>query len=235
MDISARRVQATNDILELMDDIEGTKGGYNNQANREMLASMTDAEFIRYMKDLDSDPDFNLFFEINSLDAKGVPDMKRIQAVAKKWGVELEQYVAFPHKNPDDPDHPFITKQKVPKLYVPARRLAQMLDKKNADAANIDQVNPITGQVTGDSKAASMSDTQTASLTAVGLNKTLKEFLGFRADDQESKMKAIESIEKYGIVRLNDLNMKTEDKQSIQTMEAFLIGAGLITSFDTLH
>lgn len=233
MDIATKRLKATKQFMQLFDEIENTKGGYNATSVKEMLDAMSDTEFIAYMKNMRDDPDFNPFFEIDTMNENGTPDMARIKAVADKWGVELEQYVAFPHRNPNDPEHPVITKTKVPKLYITARRLVQMLDKKNADAANIDQVNPITGQVTGDSKAASMSDTQTASLAAVGMTRTIKEFLGFRADDQVAKLKAIESIEKYGMVRMDDLNQQTSDKQSIQTMETFLIGAGLISSFNT--
>lgn len=232
MDIANKRLVATKKFMQLFDDIENTKNGYNATSVKKMLDSMSDNEFVAYMKNMRDDPDFNPFFEIDSMAEKGTPDMNRIKAVAEKWKVELEQYVAFPHRNPNDPDHPVITKTKVPKLYITARRLVQMLDKKNADSANIDQVNPITGQVTGDSKAASMSDTQTASLAAVGMTNTIKEFLGFRADDQVAKLKAIESIEKYGMVRMEDLNQQTSDKQSIQTMETFLIGSGLISSFE---
>ena len=194
----AKRVEAEKDICELMDRIEGKKDGYNSSAFKEMFKALSDKEFDEYMKSLLEDPDFNLFFEIDTMGELGTPDMNRIKSVASAYKVDLVQYVAFPHKNGGDKDAPVITKTPVPKLYVPVRRLIQMLEKKNSASANIDQVNPITGQVTGDSKAASMSDTQTCSLATVGMNQTTKEFLGFRADDPVAKMKAIESIEKYG-------------------------------------
>lgn len=226
----AKRVQAETAICELVDRIEGTKDGYNAQKYKAEFKNMSDTDFNKFMKNLKDDPDFNLFFEIDSMNEKNAVSMARIQQVANFYHIPLTEYVAFPHKNPLNPDQPVITKTPVIKLIIPVRRLQQFLDKKNSASANTDQVNPITGQVTGDSKAASLSDTQTCSLATTNMKYTIKELLGPRADDQTSKIKMIEAIEKYGTVSLADLNLKTKDKQSILTMEVFLRGAGLMSS-----
>jgi hypothetical protein len=105
-----------------------------------------------------------------------------------------------------------------------------MLDKKNSASANTEHVNPITGQVTGESKAASISDTQTCSLATTGLTSCIKELLGPRADDQNAKMAMLEQIENYGISDLASLNMRTKDKQAVNTMNIFFLGAGLATN-----
>lgn len=48
-------------------------------------------------------------------------------------------------------------------------------------------VNIITGQVTGESKAASLSDTQTSALTTTGQQAALRELLTIRADNEPGK------------------------------------------------
>jgi len=229
--IKSARIKAEQRIYQLLDDLEQKKDGYNATKMKNFFSKLSDEKFIEFMKSMATDDNINIYYELDSFSDKDKDiNLKHISKVAKKYDVQLRQYVAFPHKNPDDPEHLFITKSEVPKLYVSVRRLVQLLHKKNFASANVDVVNSLTGQVTGDSKAAALTDTQTASLAAVDMKETLKEFLGFRADDMEDKMKAIDSIEKYGEVKLSDLQNNPYNRQSVQTMITFLRGSGLNVS-----
>jgi hypothetical protein len=228
-DISVARAKAENRIYSIMNDLDSS--GYNAGIYKSFFKTMTDKDFIEFMKKLSIDPDFNLFFEIDSLDKKATPNIELVRKVADKWGIKLVEYVVFPYKNRENPESPSVSRTPIPVVVIQVRRLQQLLDKKNAASANTDKINSLTGQVTGDSKAASLSDMQTMALATSGQFDTIKEFLGPRSDDQVAKMKMLESIEKYGTFDLNDLNINTENKRSVKTMKVFLEGAGFDCSF----
>ncbi len=228
--ITVKRQEAENSVYELMDRIEGKKNGYNSSMWKAEFAAMNDQQFVEFMKNLKE----NISFEMDSLGKGYENDLLYIQKVADYYKIPLTEYVMFPHKNPDNPDMPVVSKTPVMKLIVPARRLQQFLSKKNAATSDTDSVNSITGQVTGESKAAALTDTQTCSLATTNLKYSIKELLGPRSDDHSAKMKMMELIDKDGEVSINDLNMRTRDKQSILTMEVFLRGAGLATNIMNL-
>lgn len=222
------RINAENKIYNLMDALDSSK--YNSEYYKEYFKTLNDTAFTEYMRRLRDDDTFYLFFEINSLDFKGTPDISRIKDIAEEFGVQLTEYVMFPNKS-KDLDNPAVTATPIPVLIVQVRRLQQLLEKKNAASSNIDKVNPITGQVTGESKAASLSDMQTMSLVTSGQIKTIKEFLGPRADDNDAKMKMLDMIERTGEFNIDDININTENKQSVNTMKVFLQGAGFKVKF----
>jgi len=221
-----RRAKAETEIIELMDLLENSKNGYNAQRYRDEFKKMSDAEFTRFLREIYERDDRNLYFEINESTETGSPKLEYIINVAKKLDIPLREYIYFPHKNPDDPGNPMITKTPVLKIYVTARRLQQFLDKKNSASSNTDVVNHMTGQLTGESKSASINDTQTASLAATSEFNTLKEFLGPRADDPVSKAQMISAIEKDGKVSLADVDIDIRNKQSLRMFEVYLRGSG---------
>jgi hypothetical protein len=219
---SAKRIRAETRIYDLMNALDVT--GYNTAIYRDYFKTLNDTQFTEFMKNI------QLFFEVDSL-AKDIPDMAKIRSVADKFKIPLVEYVVLPSKNTQDESNPPITTSPIPVIAIQVRRLQQMADKKNAASANTDKVNSITGQVTGDSKAASLSDMQTMALVTSGQIKTIKEFLGPRADDQVAKMKMLDSIERTGEFNIDDIESRTEDKQSVSTMVVFLTCAGFKVQF----
>ncbi len=220
-DISRARKKATDTICAVLDDLDKT--GFNGKRTRVMLNKMGDREFIRFMERMRNEDDYNFCFEIDSYGPDGAPDVDRIEKVAKKYGVKLREHVIMPHRNPGGP--PVVTKDPVPIIYVQVKRYQQMLDKKNSIAGTNDKINPITGQVTGSDKGASLSDLETYTLVATNQYDTIKEFLGPRADDSYSKQQMLTAIERDGKVSIKDLDIRTGNKQSIKTAEAFMKGA----------
>jgi len=88
-------------------------------------------------------------------------------------------------------------------------------------------VNPLLGQVTSSSKGASLSDTQVTGLVTTGQFNTIKELMGPRSDDLHSKMQMLSKIKETGGVRMSDMNIDPQNKQSTKTMEVFLKSVGL--------
>jgi hypothetical protein len=223
-----KRNKAENAIYALMHDIDPT--GNNEQIYSDMFSSMNDSEFKTMMKQFIDDPRrYHLSIQANqSKDEEKILDLKKVEALAKKYKVKLKEHVFLPHLNPTDPDHPFVSDE-VPILIVYVRKMQQMLDKKNQVVGDIDKVNPLLGQVTGSSKAAAINDTQTTGLVTSNQTAALKELLGPRADNMPAKLKMLSEIEKFGVVKYSDLNTKLSDSQSLKTSRVFFRGALLDT------
>ena len=230
-----KRMRATERILLMMrefDKITRTTDkrdikNFNEKYWTDKLSKMSDAQFTQFMKSLKDKTD-HLTIEVNM---SGDTDMNlnEIYALADKVKVKLREHIIFRHLNPANPDNPVVTSSPALIVLVPVRKLQQMLDKKNTASGDIDSYNPLTGQVTGESRSAGISDAQTFALVATNQKNTLKELLGPRADDMESKMKMLREIETTGQVTLKDLNIKTSNKQALKTADMFLRGAGFIT------
>jgi hypothetical protein len=165
------------------------------------------------------------------LDKKNTPSLKKIKTVAERRGVELMEYVEFPYKRPDHPEDPPISTTKIPVIYSMVRPLQQLLDKKNNMSSNTDQINSLTGQVTGSSKASTVSNMQTISLVTSNQMKAVKEMHGPRSDDLPAKLKMIDMIESTGDYDIDNITIHPEDKQALETMRVMLVGAGYRVSY----
>lgn len=220
-------------LYQLLNDFDPS--GFNTNKYKKAFSKMSDAEFINMAKTM-LDPehdDFIFSIDINELD-KGENELtlEKIRKISEKWKIPLEEYVIMPFRNPEDLEHPLVTLTPIPVLYLQVRRFfQQMLQHKNAISNDNSKINPITGQVVNEDKTASTTNVQTYALLVVNEKNALREFLGPRADDAKSKEKMISEIEKSGTVRLDDLNMKTHDKQSINTVETFMNAAFLDVKF----
>ena len=217
-------------IYKLMDDIDPS--GFNADTYRIAFAKMSDKQFIDLMKKYIEQDDLNLFIDINQLEKKKSDNMtlEKIKAIADKWKISLFEYVFMPFRNPRG--KPMCTLTKVPIIYCPIRRFfQQMLQHKNSISNSSDHINPLTGQVVQEDKTASTTNVQTYALAATNQINALKEFLGPRADDQISKQQMLNTIVSTGDVRLSDLDIRTHNKQAVNTTEVFCKAAGLEVKF----
>jgi hypothetical protein len=149
-------------VMDLMDELDPSH--YNSNVYKNYFATLTDGQFKTFVYNLYMKEDFNLFIELGLLDKKNTPSLKKIKLIAEKRKIPLMEYVEFPFKRPDHPDEPPISATKIPVIYSVVRPLQQLLDKKNNMSSNTDVINSLTGQVTGSSKASTISNMQTISL-----------------------------------------------------------------------
>lgn len=222
-------------LYQLLDDFDPSH--FNSNKYRKAFAKMSNAEFINMAKTmLDPDHDDFIFsIDINEMDRDNKDELtlEKVRKISEKWKIPLEEYVIMPFRNPEDPQHPMVTLTPIPIVYCQIRRFfQQMLQHKNAISNDNAKINPITGQVTGEDKTASTTNVQTYALTVTNEKKALKEFLGPRADDTVSKQQMLTEIERTGTVRLDDLDIKTHNKQSINTVETFMRAACLDVQFE---
>lgn len=217
-------------IYKLMDDIDPS--GFNADTYRIAFAKMSDKQFVDLMKRYIEQDDLNLFVDINQLEKKKSDNitLEKIKAIADKWKISLFEYIFMPFRNPKG--KPMCTLTKVPIIYCPIRRFfQQMLQHKNSISNSSDHINPLTGQVVQEDKTASTTNVQTYALAATNQTNALKEFLGPRADDQISKQQMLNTIVSTGDVRLSDLDIRTHNKQAVNTTEVFCKAAGLEVKF----
>lgn len=223
-----KRKKAQERILQLIKDIDPS--GLNIEPWEYRFNSMSDKEFDEYMKDMHEDPmKTHIYVDLDQTSGKTdkMIDLDHIEKVAKKYNIKLREFVAFPHLNPNDPDNPVVTSTEVPILVIYIRKMQQFLQHKNFSAGTTEHSNPLTGQVTGDSKAASIGDMQTSALVTTNQKDTLREMLTIRADNDRAKHHMLTEISKYGKVSYKDCYVNLNDSQSLETTRVFLQAAGL--------
>ena len=219
-----KRAKAENRIYEILHDLD--ESGANEKLYYEYLSSLSDTEFKTLMKNFATDTRrYHITLQINESEDNDSLDLNKTEKIAKKHGVKLKEFVFFPHRNPEDPEHPFVTATEVPIFVVYMRKMQQMLDVKNSVVGDIDVINPIVGQVTGESKAASLNDTQTTALATTNQTDAIREFLGPRADNMPAKMKMLSQIEKFGRVKYKDLDLQLRNSQSLATAQVYVTAA----------
>lgn len=201
---------------------EWDKSKYNSNDWRERFSKMSDSEFILFMEKI-KNGEAHLSYELG--DRKDRPEIERIEQISKKYNIPLTEYVIMPFRGTKE--NPMVTHTKCPILYLTIRRQQQLVEKKNSISGDNNSVNPLTGQVTGNSKAAKWSNTQTYAAATTNQVNVNREFLGPRADDEVSKRQMIDQIEKYGSVSLEQLDIMAHNKQSLNTVEVFMRGAGI--------
>ena len=204
------------------------KTGENAKVHLEKISKMNDQEFSKWLNDFLADD--RAFLTLEVLPWHNEPSGKDIDAALKLLGCPKEEYVYLPHEADSD-GVPVRSRVRVPVGYIFVRRLQQILSKKNSYTADITKRNQLTGQVTGDSKIARISDAESNALISMEANWALKEFLGARADNRNKKAGMYQLISRDGYFKLADLDgMDTVmDNVSLNTVDIFLTGAGLKT------
>lgn len=203
--------------------------GRNSEKYANMLAAMTDQQFDKWLKEMMGDPDNNFYLEVTP--HQNEPSLKDVQKAAQFIGTPLEEYVYFPGDGVDG--KAIRTQRPVPVGYLHIKRLQQILQKKTAFSFDISKRSQITGQVTGDSKVARQSDAEAYALTAIGADETLKELMGPRADNMKKKSQMYQQIATDGTVKMRELEGDTSQNATLNAVDIFLTGAGLMTDLVT--
>ncbi len=217
-------------VYKVFDQLDKTKA--NTKKYKDFFNKMTDKEFDIWAKKFLEGTD-NLQLEI--LPWKNEPSMDDIQGCAKSIGLPLEEYVYFRHEGEADENGNrkiVRSRSKCCVGYISVRRLQQILSKKNSYTTDISKRNSQTGQVTGGSSVARNSDSESNSMITLQADNSLREMLGFRADDQNTKNLAYGLIARDGYIKLSQLD-EIEDnssKATLNSLDVFLTGAGMKSS-----
>lgn len=220
------RTELEHDIYELMDDMDPS--GKNTERMRNFLKTMDDVKFYKYMDEF-FDNDQKLFPVAYEAYENPV-NMNFIHDVARKHNVPIYERVYRPYLD-GNVENPPGTVNPIMVLDVPTKRLKQMAGFKNHASTAGDKRDPKTGQVSGEDRTARVTDVEGYSLLSMGQYYSAQEYYGPKADDMEAYYEMLRLIRRDGEVELRDLPNKPESKVALNTVNAFMIGSGLIANW----
>ena len=213
-----RIVKLVLDCLSIAD-----RTGLNMNKYKKFYEGLSDEEFAKHMNSFTKDEDKNFYLEI--LPNKSEPPIEDIEKLLSKLKIPKEEYVYY--KDDGYKDDPIRSREQCSVGFVNVRRLQQILSKKNTYSLDIESRSSKTGQVTGADKIARISDSELYALTVFKADKAIQEFYGPRADSMISKSDMYGKISKYGYVYLDELATATGKNQTLNTINIYLLGAGI--------
>ena len=200
------------------------KSGTNTKYYHDMFSAMTDRQFDNWFKEFFANP--KAYLILNITDYENTISLEDIEDAAKSINIPLFEDVYMPYITMDK-KRVICTKEPVPVGYLNIKRTQQTISKKNGISTSIDTRSALTAQVTGADKNGRESDVENTMLAALGMDKTLKELNGPRADDLVMKNDMLRDIALNGYTKLENLEDSSENKTTLNTVNVFLLGMGL--------
>lgn len=228
-----QKIQET--VLEVIALLD-TKDGKNVKKYKEIFDLMDDKAFDKWAnwcndpKDLDQ-LDHTVYIETMPFEE---PSLKNILKGLDVLNVPAEEYTYFRDFGDED-DLPVRSKYKIPVGYVAIKRMEQLLSKKNKYSLDASQRSIKTDQVSGDSKVASIVDSEAYALISIGADDILKELYGARSGDQVARNELYKNISLNGYASLGDVtaNSTPESKSTLNTLNTYMIASGIMTDLIT--
>lgn len=222
------RAQIEQMIYDVFDALDPS--GTNTGKYRAMFAGMNDKEFAKFMQDFLKADDEYFMLDINEFENN--IKMEYCEKAAKVLGIPLMEYVYMPHLTMDK-SHCVVSKEKCLVGYINVKRTQQLVHKKNGLSTSNEKVSSLTGQVVRKDKNARSSDIEASMLVSLGADKILQELHGPRSDDPVMKREMNQSIAQKGYVLLDELDNVATNKVTLNTINAYLLGMGLISDLVT--
>ena len=209
------RLKVEEKIYKVMDILDTT--GQNTEYYKTKFASMSDKEFYEFF-----DQDFPLKFQTKVFEID--PKITQITKALDTIGVPVEEKVTMPflYKNKDGVP---VKTQPVLVVYLPLKRLKQMVIKKTGFSVDISKRDYRTGLLIDTDKNGNSTDREFESLAVLGLDNTMKELATVRADAMSAKSEFYNQINTTGMVSLKDIDIKNSDSIARNLISAYLLGA----------
>ena len=217
--MNAARLKAERLVYSVMDALDPS--GDNTDFWKEQFANMSDTQFKNYISN-----DFPFYFQTGAFKE---PSMNQIVKALDVLNVPLLEPLYMPYKYKDSQGRPLKARECLV-VYLPIKRMKQMLTKKNGMSISTKSRDMKTGLLTGVDKNGKESDREFESLAICGLTNCMKEFSRARADSMEDKSIMNNTINNLGMVYLKDLPDDPSDSLSKNLLSAYFIGAQLYTN-----
>lgn len=205
-------------ILDFFSDVD--KSGKNTELYKEKFKNMTDREFVNMIKQ------GLLKLYIKPFDIE--PTLEDAKRACDHVGLPSEEEITLPFLYDDEELGAAISNEKVMILEIPFKRLQQMIYKENSSSSDM-TTRDKTNQAIKDSKSAKISDQEVSVLDYKGFEKTLEEFLTFRADHTISKNEAYDNIVKSGKTNIPDSIKDPDSKVAVNYLHALFLAMGIST------
>ena len=181
-------------------------GDQNVNLYREMFKRMNDKDFDQFMVDLrDGKKHLTIIIPNGMKEIK--TDLQNNMKIAKELGFEFYQRLQITGSK-TMPD--YITPNKYLVVKLPVKRASQLLSKKISIPKDNKSRDLLTGQVTGDSRAAKLTNPEVQILLGLGLESSIKELMKFRGGDLGAGTALNNDLMRYGRgSQANSANMST--------------------------
>lgn len=213
------------ELYEFLDDMDPS--GKNTERMKRLLSKMDDKKLYRYFDEFFDNDDKYITVAYEPMN--NPVTIQFAQKIANKHKIPLyeEIYKAYLNGNVDDPPK---TLHKILVIDLPIKRLKQMVFTKGHTSVTNTKRDARTGQVTGSDKTARVTDVEAYSMIVQELYACAQEAYGPMADDQAAMYEMLRLIQKDGEVSLEDLPNDTLNKTTMNTVDVFMKGSGLITN-----
>lgn len=206
-------------ILNVISRISAHKE--NVQMYKEKFASMNDAQFKQFIDDLDTKKIRLSIVEPNFTDREDVPN-EEVMKVGEELGYEWMQNLWIEGKD-GLPAYPTPVKYAV--FLTTARRPSQSLTKKISVPPHNRVRDLLTGQVTGESKGASVSSPELQLVTGMGADQSAKEMFKPRGGDSKGGAALAALLSKTGRASLQVVDQFSSGVQVTAALRTFLTAA----------
>ena len=212
-----QRKQVEDLIIKSMDVLD--KSGTNGDYYRQMFANMSDTQFQNLFKK-------NLPLRLQYRPSVVEPTMGDIEDALKYINVPLTEKVNlnYLYKNSEGKS---VQSKECTVIYMPLKPEQQFITKKNKWSPDISNRDMKTGRLLGADKGSATSDREFESFAAFGLDKTMKEFYGPKADSMNAKNVMYNVIGTTGILHEDDIPDSIDDSLARNMFNVYLIGAHL--------
>lgn len=218
--MNANRKKAEALIYKFFDACDPT--GANSQFYKQMFSQMSDEQFQKFCERR-----LPFRFQTTAFERELNPD-KCISAL-KAINVPVLEKVSDPNMYTNAEGVPVSSTYEALVGYINLKKLKQFVTKKSGYNTNIDVRNPKTGQIVGNAKGVE-SDRELETLVLQNMTCTAKEFTRAKADDMEAKNKMYNQINTTGQVSLKDIQSPKTAQVARATVDAYLIGSGLMSN-----
>ena len=109
-------------------------------------------------------------------------------------------------------------------VYLPLKRLKQMVQKKTGFSVNISKRDYRTGLLIDVDKNGNSTDREFESLVVYGLDNTLRELATYRADAMTAKSKFYSEINTKGMVSQKEVEVEEDDSIARNLISSYLLG-----------
>lgn len=214
--ITSKQRKEVEDIIYTFYDVLD-KSGTNTKYYRELIGSMSDDKFVAFIK-----KEFPFRFHYRSSVTE--PIMGDIKKALDTIGVPLLEKITLPYLYENKDGVP-MNSQDAFVGYNPHKKVQQIVTKKSKWSFDISNRDGKTGRLLGADKGSTTSDREFEAMSTMGLEFTMKEFYGPKADDMESKNAMYSAIGTTGMCRLSDLPNSIDSSLSKNMFNCYLIAA----------
>lgn len=218
--------QTKAECVKLMGELD--KSGKNAAFYQEMFDSMSNADFDRFMHGLISGEN-PLSITIPNYDDSVDVTVDNNIALAEKLGRKMFQRIWITDPRNGDV---YLTERKHLVYETNVCRQTQTLDHKISTAKDNSEIDELTGQVRGRSKASGFSGPEFMITNSQGLDSVIAEFIKFRGGDLVSNRMMNNQLVKEGRVSMNEIpGASQRSRRSVQTLSAILNGMLFTNNF----